>query len=201
MAKQVVLATGNAAKVRELAGRLQGFGLDVLPQSQFAVPEVEETGLTFVENALIKARAAALASGLPAIADDSGLRVDALQGAPGVRSARYAGDQVSDEDNWRKLLLEMATVPDSRRSAMFCCVLVYLRFPEDPLPLIVQGAWRGCIVRESNGDGGFGYDPVFFIPECGCTAAQLSPDMKSRLSHRGKALDRLVAGLSDLLSD
>lgn len=185
---RIVLATGNAGKVRELDALLAGRGLEILPQSRFAVPQAEETGLTFVENAIIKARNAAAHTGLPAIADDSGIEVDALHGAPGIRSARYAGPGASDRDNLDKLLAELAGVPDHRRTARFQCLLVYLRHAADPTPLICQGTWEGTIAREPRGGHGFGYDPVFYVPEQGRSAAELDPALKNRLSHRGRAL-------------
>jgi XTP/dITP diphosphohydrolase len=189
---RIVLATGNPGKVRELNTLLMGCGIEVLPQAAFAVPEIAETGLTFVENALLKARNAALHSGLPAIADDSGLEVDALRGAPGISSARYAGPQASDRDNVRKLLEALHDTGDTERGARFQCVLVYLRQPDDPTPLIFQGTWEGCITREPRGSGGFGYDPVFLVPDLGKTAAELDAALKNRLSHRGQALAQLA---------
>lgn len=159
--KRLVLATGNPGKVRELNALLSGLGIEVLPQSDFDVPEIAETGLTFVENALLKARNAARYSGLPAIADDSGLEVDVLRGAPGIYSARYAGPQASDQDNVFKLLDALREIPDGERSARFQCVLVFMRQEDDPTPLICQGAWEGQITREPAGSSGFGYDPIF----------------------------------------
>ena len=189
---RVVLASGNAGKVREFSALLVDFHLHVLPQSVFAVPEAEETGLTFVENAILKARNASLHTGLPAIADDSGIEVDALNGAPGVRSARYAGPGAGDAANVAKLLEALADVPDAARSARFQCVVVYLGRAEDPTPLICQGTWEGRITREPRGENGFGYDPVFHVPTHGCTAAELTAEVKNALSHRGQALRRLV---------
>ncbi|MEE4376824.1 MAG: XTP/dITP diphosphatase [Candidatus Competibacteraceae bacterium] len=190
--QKIVLATNNPGKVRELNALFQEQGIEVLPQSTFAVPEVAETGSSFEENALIKARNAAQHSGLPAIADDSGLEVDALQGAPGIYSARYAGPDASDADNVAKLLAEMRGVSADKRYARFQCVLVYLRYAEDPKPLICKGTWDGVITQAPFGDAGFGYDPVFLIPPLGKTAAELNPVRKNQLSHRAMALAQLV---------
>ena len=192
---KIVLASNNPGKVREIGAMLEDSGIDILPQSDFAVEAVEETGLTFVENALLKARHAAEQSGLPAIADDSGLVVDALNGAPGIHSARYAGEEASDADNVQKLLAALADVPEAQRTARFVCLMVYLRHAADPLPLICQGIWEGRITTAPAGQGGFGYDPVFFVPEKGCTSAELAAEEKNRLSHRGQALRCLVEAL------
>lgn len=186
----IVLASGNAGKIREIQAILQND--KILPQSQFNVLEPEETGSTFVENAIIKARNAAQHCQLPAIADDSGLVVDALQGAPGVISARYAGVGASDQANLDKLLREMQGVPDEQRSARFICVMVYLRHADDPTPIIAQGVWEGRIMQAPAGDNGFGYDPIFWVDDYQCASAQLSPDIKNQLSHRGQAL-RILA--------
>ena len=196
--KRIVLASGNPGKVREINQLLSGSDYEVVPQSAFEVPEAEETGLTFVENALLKARNAARHSGLPAIADDSGIEVDALRGAPGIRSARYAGEGATDEANLQKLLADLEGVPEAERTARFQCVMVYLRRPEDPVPLIVQGTWEGRILTEPRGAGGFGYDPVFYVPEHGCSAAELTPEQKNAISHRGQALCKLVRALNTL---
>jgi XTP/dITP diphosphohydrolase len=195
VSKQVVLATGNKGKVKELARMLSGLGIEVLPQSEFAVSEVAETGSTFVENAIIKARHAAKQTGLPAIADDSGLAVDALGGAPGVYSARYSGEQATDQSNIIKLLDAMADVPKDKRQAKFLCVLVFMRHADDPTPIICQGEWAGEITSEQHGENGFGYDPVFWVEEQNCSSAQLLPEQKNELSHRGKALKLLLAQL------
>ncbi len=192
---KIVLASNNPGKVREIGAMLEDSGIDILPQSDFAVEAVEETGLTFVENALLKARHAAEQSGLPAIADDSGLVVDALNGAPGIHSARYAGEEASDADNVQKLLAALSDVPEAQRTARFVCLMVYLRHAADPLPLICQGIWEGRITTAPAGQGGFGYDPVFFVPEKGCTSAELAAEEKNRLSHRGQALRCLVEAL------
>jgi len=191
--KQIVLATGNPGKVREIDELLAGLGFEVVPQSAFKVPEAEETGLTFVENAIIKARNAAAHTGLPAIADDSGLEVDALNGAPGVHSSRYAGKNASDQDNLDKLLAELADLPEERRAARFQCVMVYLRHANDPTPIVYQGTWEGRVMSAPRGGNGFGYDPVFYVPTHECSSAELPPALKNRLSHRGQALRKLIA--------
>ncbi|HFQ14564.1 MAG TPA: XTP/dITP diphosphatase [Gammaproteobacteria bacterium] len=193
--KNIVLASNNRGKVREIDQILAELDMHVLPQSEFKVSEAEETGLTFVENAILKARNAAAQSGLPAIADDSGIEVDALNGEPGIYSARYAGAGASDEDNLQKLLDALKDVPDEQRTARFQCLMVYMRHATDPTPIICQGTWEGRITREPQGDNGFGYDPVFFVPTHNCTSAQLPPDEKNRLSHRGQALRLLVERL------
>lgn len=192
MSKTIVLASNNAGKVREFNALLAGLDLEVVPQSQFGVAEVEETGLTFVENAILKARNAAQHAQRPAIADDSGLEVDALDGAPGIYSARYAGPGASDAENLEKVLGMLNGVPEAKRTARFQCVLVYLRHALDPTPLIVQGTWEGRILDAPRGRSGFGYDPVFFVPTHGCSAAELQPETKNALSHRGQALRRLL---------
>ncbi|MDP5253916.1 MULTISPECIES: XTP/dITP diphosphatase [unclassified Vibrio] len=188
---KIVLATGNAGKVREMSSLLSDFGFEVIAQSDFNLADAEETGSTFVENAIIKARHAAKETGLAAIADDSGLEVDALAGAPGVYSARYAGENASDEDNINQLLAQMKDVPSGQRTARFHCVLVLMRHENDPTPIICHGKWQGEILHERQGDNGFGYDPVFWLPELQCASAQLSPEEKKRHSHRGQALQQL----------
>lgn len=193
--QKVVLATGNAGKVRELASLLNDFGLDVVAQTELGVESAEETGLTFIENAIIKARHAAQVTGLPAIADDSGLAVDALGGAPGIYSARFAGADASDQQNLDKLLVELQDVPDGERQAQFHCVLVYMRHADDPTPLVCHGSWQGTIARAPAGSGGFGYDPIFNVPEAGKTAAELTADEKRAASHRGQALKLLLEAL------
>jgi XTP/dITP diphosphohydrolase len=192
---QIVLASNNPGKVREIGQMLADLDLEVLPQSAFNIEEVEETGLSFVENAILKARHAAAESGLPAIADDSGLEVDALKGAPGIYSARYAGEGASDAQNLQKLLADLAKVPVAQRTARFQCLMVYMRHAQDPTPLICQGTWEGHITSEPRGESGFGYDPVFFVPSHNCTSAELTPEVKNQLSHRGQALRLLVAAL------
>ena len=193
--KKVVLASGNKGKVREINQILAGLDFEVVPQTEFDVPEIEETGLTFVENAILKARNAAAHTGLPAIADDSGLEVDALKGAPGIYSARYAGVGATDEANLNKLLEELRGVPEANRTARFQCLMVYMEHELDPTPIICQGTWEGRITEAAQGENGFGYDPVFYVPSHDCTSAQLSAGEKNRLSHRGQALQLLTQAL------
>jgi XTP/dITP diphosphohydrolase len=195
MTKRIVLASNNPGKVREINQMLGGLQLAVVLQSDFKVPEVEETGLTFVENALLKARHAARHTGLPAVADDSGIEVDYLNGAPGIYSARYAGKSASDEQNLRKLLADLDGIPEAERTARFQCLMVYLRHEFDPTPVICRGTWEGRIALEPHGANGFGYDPVFFVPTHGCSAAELPPEVKNKLSHRGQALRKMVEAL------
>lgn len=197
MDKKIVLATGNQGKVKELASMLSGLGFEVVPQSDFNVTDVPETGTTFVENAIIKARHAAKQTGLPAIADDSGLAVNALGGAPGVYSARYSGENATDQTNITKLLEEMADIPKDQRQAKFLCVLVFMRHADDPSPIICQGEWQGEITTSRFGEQGFGYDPVFWVAEKNCSSAQLTPQQKNSLSHRGKALQLLLNQLTN----
>jgi XTP/dITP diphosphohydrolase len=192
---RVVLATGNPGKLQELRAMLEPLAIEVVPLSEFTRTAVAETGLTFVENAIIKARHAAQLARLPAIADDSGLEVDALQGAPGIYSARYAGEHASDEDNLRKLLAVLAGRPVAERAARYCCALVYMRWEHDPFPLISQASWEGHIAAAPRGSGGFGYDPIFELPQRGITVAELPAAEKNQLSHRGQALRGLVAQL------
>ena len=190
--QRIVLASNNKGKVREISELLSDKQIEVLPQSEFSIPEVEETGLTFVENAILKARNAAALSGLPAIADDSGLEVDALDGAPGIYSARFAGPGATDADNNSKLLADMAEVPEAERTARFQCIMVYMRHANDPTPIICQGTWEGRILLQPQGENGFGYDPLFFVPEKNCSAAELSGEVKNSMSHRGLALLALI---------
>ncbi len=197
--QNIVLASNNLGKVREFNQLLNGVHLAVLAQSHWQIESVPETGLTFVENALIKARHAAKITGLPALADDSGLEVDALGGAPGIYSARFAGEGASDAENNRQLLARLADVPDGARQARYQCVLVLLRHWQDPTPLICQAHWAGEILREPQGEGGFGYDPIFFLPSLGMTSAQLPAEEKHRLSHRGRAMAELLARLPQWL--
>jgi XTP/dITP diphosphohydrolase len=192
---QVVVASGNAGKLREIAAILAPSGFAVVPQSQFNVPEAEEPHLTFVENALAKARNAAQHTGLPALADDSGICVNALAGAPGVYSARYAGEPRSDERNNLKLVQALAGNPD--RSAYYFAVLVLVRHAEDPEPLIAEGRWAGEVIDTPRGTHGFGYDPHFLLPDLGKTAAELDPEQKNIVSHRAKALRRLAALITE----
>jgi len=190
VARRIVLATGNRGKAREFAAML-GPDWEICLQSELGVKPVAETGDSFAANALIKARHAAAATGLPALADDSGLEVDALDGAPGVLSARYAGEAAGDADNLRLLLERMAAVPAGRRTARFRCVLAYVRGAEDPAPLLVEGSWEGRIATAARGAAGFGYDPVFEDGASGLTAAELPAERKNALSHRGQALRAL----------
>jgi XTP/dITP diphosphohydrolase len=193
-----VLATGNAGKLREMRAILAPWGVEVRPQSEFTRAAAEEIGLSFVENAILKARFAAEASGLPAIADDSGLEVDALHGAPGIYSARYAGPGADDAANNDRLLRDLESVPDAERSARYRCAMVYLRWALDPAPLVCQASWEGRIGRLPRGRGGFGYDPLFLVDEGPQTAAELEATHKNEVSHRGRALRALVA---ELVSD
>jgi XTP/dITP diphosphohydrolase len=189
----VVLASGNAGKLRELNRVLSPLGVVLRSQAEFDVPEVEENGLSFVENAIIKARAAARHTGLPAIADDSGLEVDYLSGAPGIHSARYSGE--GDEGNNRKLLAALQGVANEQRSARFQCVLVYMRHGADPTPLVCQASWEGRILQQPRGEAGFGYDPLFYVPDQQCSSAQLPPEVKNRISHRARASALLLEAL------
>jgi len=193
--ERIVLASNNAGKVREFGQLLAESHIQVIPQNQFGVAEADETGLSFVENAILKARNAAAHSGLAAIADDSGLEVDALDGAPGIYSARFAGVGAGDAANLAKLLADIEGVEETRRTARFQCLMVYMRHAADPTPVICQGTWEGRILFEPRGANGFGYDPVFLVPHLGRSAAELDSDTKNALSHRGQALRRLVAYL------
>lgn len=192
---RVVLATGNAGKLREMRDILAPWQVDVRPLADFTLGSAEETGLSFVENAILKARFAARASGLPAIADDSGLEVDALHGAPGIYSARYAGPASDDAANNRKLLAELEATRGARRSARYCCAMVFVRRDTDPMPVIAQATWEGRIALEPRGAGGFGYDPIFVVAGGERTAAEFDAAEKNRVSHRGQALRALVAAL------
>ncbi len=192
---RLVIASDNAGKLEEFRQMLQPRGFEILPQSDFKVAQPEETGRTFIENALIKGRVAAETSGNAALGDDSGLVVDALQGRPGIRSARYAGEQASDADNIKKLLTDLQGMPEERRGAFFFCCLVLLRHADDPAPLVATGRWHGYILDKLRGSGGFGYDPVFLEPRMGVTAAELPAAEKNRISHRGRALDALLKQL------
>jgi XTP/dITP diphosphohydrolase len=191
--KKIVLASGNPGKLREFAVLLANRDIEVLPQTAFNIPAAEETGLSFVENAILKARHAAQHSGLPALADDSGIEVDALNGAPGIYSARYAGINASDEDNNRKLLDTLTGVPDSERSARFRCLIAFLMHPDDPTPLICQGSWEGFIAHKARGINGFGYDSIFLPIGHQCTSAELDSTEKNRISHRGQAMRAFYA--------
>ena len=193
----LVLASGNQKKLDEMRAILEPLALKVVPQSDFQVPEAEETGLTFVENAILKARNAAAHTGLPAIADDSGLEVDALNGAPGIYSARFSGADASDAKNNALLIDMLGDLPDAPRTARSQAVLVLMRHPDAPTPLICQGTWEGEILLAPRGNGGFGYDPHFLIPELGVTAAEMEPAEKNRISHRGRALKALMDALRE----
>jgi len=191
-----VVASGNQGKLREINQLLSGLHIQGVPQTEFNVPDVEETGLTFVENAIIKARHAAQHTGLPALADDSGIEVDYLRGEPGIYSARYAGKGTSDLDNLNKLLDALKNVPDEQRTARFQCLMVLMRHDKDPTPLICQGTWEGRILYEPKGENGFGYDPIFYVPTHNCSSAELTSEIKNQLSHRGQALEKLLDALS-----
>lgn len=190
--KKLVLASNNPGKVREINQLLANLDIEVVAQSDFGVPEIEETGLTFVENAILKARNASHHTGLPALADDSGIEVDALRGAPGIYSARFAGSGASDEQNLNRLLAELKAIDNAPRSARFQCLMVLMKHDGDPTPLICQGTWEGEIIDTPRGENGFGYDPIFYVPTENCTSAQLPPETKNKLSHRGKALQCLL---------
>lgn len=190
--RHLVLASGNPKKLRELSTILEPFGLHLCPQGKLGVENAIENGLTFVENAIIKARNACLATGLAAISDDSGIEVDFLNGAPGIYSGRFAGENASDQKNLHKLLKKLKDVPDEQRTARYQCVIVHLRHAYDPTPVICQASWEGKILSQPQGDKGFGYDPVFFCPKSNKSAAQMQPDEKSAISHRGKALRKFA---------
>lgn len=193
---KIVLATGNQGKLREFKTLLSQHDIEVCPQSDFDITPPEETGLSFVENAILKARYAAEITGLPALADDSGIAVDALQGQPGIYSARFAGEGASDQDNIDLLLEKLKPVPEDERRAQFHCVLVYMSHAKDPTPLICHGRWQGRITTSQSGNDGFGYDPVFWVPERGLTAAELSKSEKNEMSHRGQATRDLLAQIA-----
>lgn len=196
---KILFASNNAGKIRELQALLTEFNFNIVPQNELGVTDITETGLTFVENALLKARHACQITGLPAIADDSGLEVVALQGAPGIYSARYAGENATSQDNIKKLLHNLRSVPQEKRIARFHCMLVYLAHANDPTPLICHGTWEGFILNEPRGTNGFGYDPVFFDTKHNCSAAELPMDVKNKISHRGHALRSLLQQLPDKL--
>jgi len=199
MIQKIVLASGNKGKLKEFSQVFSEWHIEVLPQSIFDVSDADETGLSFVENAILKARHAAAATGLPALADDSGLEVDALNGAPGIYSARYSGEGATDERNNAKLLEALKDVPEAERTARFRCVLAFMRHANDPTPLICQGAWEGQILVESCGENGFGYDPLFLVPELNLASAQLAPEQKNALSHRGQAVKELIRHIEPYL--
>lgn len=193
MKKQIILASSNPHKLQEIQPILAQKGqIELLPQSAYNVPDILETGLTFVENAILKARNACKYSNLPAIADDSGLEVDALNGAPGIYSSRFSGENASYVQNTEKLLKLLTDVPIEQRTARFQCLIVYLRHVNDPTPIICQGTWEGSILLQPQGQNGFGYDPVFFVPSHNCSAAELSPIVKNQISHRALALQQLM---------
>ncbi len=196
-----MLASGNAGKLREINELLAPVDIRVASQSDYGISEAEETGLTFVENAIIKARHACAHTGRPAIADDSGLEVDALNGAPGIYSSRYAGPDADDQANLARLLNALADVPDGQRSARFQCLMVYLDHEGDPTPIICQGTWEGKILHEPRGSGGFGYDPIFYVPTHNCASAELPAALKNSLSHRGQALQQLLQLLGKVNSE
>lgn len=197
MTMKVVLASNNTGKIREFNELLKNFSIELIPQSELGVQEIEETGYSFIENALIKARHAARSTGLPALSDDSGLSVTALDGAPGIYSARYAGPNASAKDNINKLLTELKDVPEKNRSASFHCVIAFMLDEHDPIPLVCDGKWMGTILAEPKGEQGFGYDPVFYIPAEKKTAAELPLAIKNKISHRGMALQSLLKMLPD----
>lgn len=192
---KLVLATGNQGKLAELRQLLEGTGIQVLPQSDFGVPDAEETGLSFIENAILKARHAAAHTGLPAMADDSGIEVDALNGAPGIYSARYAGVHGDDAANNARLLAALEGLPTAERGARFYCAVAFLRHAEDHTPVIAEGIWEGRILESARGEGGFGYDPLFFDPALDRSAAELDPAEKNRVSHRARALRAIAERL------
>ena len=198
MNKQIVLASNNRGKLEELRALLNGTTIDCIPQSDHSVPEVAETGLSFVENAIIKARHASRFTHLPAIADDSGIEVDGLNGAPGIRSARYAGDSASEADNIAKLLLGLSIAETDSRQARFRCEIVFVRHEFDASPVICSGTWAGRIAETPRGENGFGYDPIFLVGNGQKSAAELSAEEKNRISHRGQALAQLVERLKEL---
>ncbi|HED35044.1 MAG TPA: XTP/dITP diphosphatase [Gammaproteobacteria bacterium] len=193
---KIILASGNAGKVREINILLAEHGIEVIPQTEFDVPEAVEDGLTFVENALKKARHAAKLTGLPAIADDSGIEVDALDKRPGIYSARYSGEGATDTKNYEKMLVELEDVAEEKRTARYWCVMVYMESENDPTPIITQGSLEGRILTAPQGEGGFGYDPIFWLPEQQCTAAELSMEEKNKISHRAIALNALAKRLT-----
>lgn len=187
---KVVLASGNAGKINEIKALLSDLPIELISQKILNIPDAEETGTTFIENALIKARHAANLSGLPAIADDSGLSIDALEGAPGVYSSRYAGEQATDADRINKVLVELSDVPDKLRTAQFHCAIAMVKSADDPTPIVCEGIWPGIILQKPRGEKGFGYDPIFFVIEKNCSAAELEPMLKNKISHRGRAMQQ-----------
>ena len=198
---KIVLASSNAGKIKELNEMLAELDMQIVPQQELGIEDVEETGLCIVENAILKARNAALMSGMPAIADDSGLEVDLLNGAPGIYSARFAGPEATNASNNKKLLEVLGDAPLEQRSARYQCVIVYMRHATDPTPIICQGSWEGHIALEAKGDGGFGYDPLFYVEALNCHAAEIDKQEKNRISHRGKAIRELLTRLADRSTD
>jgi len=200
--KKVVLASGNKGKLREFITMFSELGLNIIPQTELGVGDIAETGTTFVENAIIKARYASEITGLPSVADDSGIEIDYLKGAPGIYSARFSGDEngkgATDENNNLKVLELLKGVPEEQRTARYQCILVYMEHAKDPTPIICQAAWDGVILDKEIGDNGFGYDPLFWLPEFQCTSAQLAPEEKNKISHRGKALEELYQKIKHL---
>lgn len=192
MSQTIVLASNNAGKIKEFNALLGNLGFEVKPQDEFSVPEAEETGLTFIENAILKARNACAHTGLPALADDSGIEVDYLNGAPGIYSARFAGEHGNNDANNALLLQKLEGVAEAERSARFHCVLAYMKHKDDPTPLVFHGVWEGRILTSKEGQEGFGYDPIFFVPEQGCSAASLPKEVKNQISHRAQALHQLL---------
>ncbi len=195
----IVIASNNLKKTQELATILESANIQAVSQSKLRIPSIAETGLTFVENAILKARNACEYAGLPAIGDDSGLEVGALAKQPGIYSARFAGSTATDSDNIKKLLEELSDTPEPKRQARFQCVMVFLNSATDPTPIICQGTWEGTIVTTPTGKDGFGYDPIFWVPDYNCTAAELSPEIKNKISHRAKALRQLIAIIKDII--
>ena len=200
--QKVVLASGNKGKLREFITMFSELGLNIIPQTELGVGDIAETGTTFVENAIIKARYAAEITGLPAVADDSGIEIDYLKGAPGIYSARFSGDKngkgATDENNNLKVLELLKGVPQEQRTARYQCILVFMEHAKDPTPIICQAAWEGIILDKEIGENGFGYDPLFWLPEYQCTSAQLAPQEKNKISHRGKALEDLYQQIKNL---
>lgn len=189
---QIVLASDNPGKLREIKKLLANLPYKIIPQAEFSVPKFQETALTFVENAILKARHASEHTQLPTIGDDSGLEIDALNGEPGIYSARYAGSNATSQDNITKVLQKLQDVPKGKRRARFQCAIVCLKHAKDPSPIIAQGTWEGNILFQKQGENGFGYDPIFYVPSHNCSAAELPPDIKNKLSHRGQALKKLL---------
>lgn len=194
---KVILASSNKGKIREFNEVIKNQGIEIIPQQEYGIPDINETGTTFIENALQKARHASSIAQLPALADDSGLVVPALNGEPGIYSARYAGPESNSQKNIEKLLFNLKTVPDEKRDAYFYCMLVFLRDPHDPCPILCEGIWRGKILFQPKGDLGFGYDPIFFDLDYQLSAAELDPGIKNKISHRGQAIEKLIKRLSD----